>query len=179
MVIDGRAERALDSIERAQRNATRSGRIQDLVELLLLRTIAEQALGHGVAAERSLHQALKIGEPERFVRSFVDHGPLLVPVLERVARSDDPQARYARALLQGIGIAVESERPPGADLLSPRETEVLMLIAAGESNRDIGDHLFISEQTVKKHVSNIFEKLSVSSRTQAIDRGRRLGILEP
>ena len=82
MIVDGRAELALDAIEPAQRNATRAGRVQDLLDLLLLRAIAEQTMGHGVAAERCLQQALKIGEPERFTRTFIDFGSLLAPVLE-------------------------------------------------------------------------------------------------
>ena len=177
MIADGRAEHALDAIELAQRSAAHASRIQDLLHLLVLRTIAEQALGHGVAAERSLQHALKIGESERFMRSFVDHGALLAPALERVARSENPHAAYAQSLLETMGFAGEWSRLPATNLLSPREAEVLARIAAGESNRDIANHLFISEQTVKKHVSNIFEKLSVSSRTQAIERGRRLGML--
>jgi LuxR family maltose regulon positive regulatory protein len=179
MVHDGHADRVLDSLEPTLRSALRKGRILDVLELLLLRTIAEQQTGHTIAAERSLQQALKIGEPERFVRSFVDHGTFLIPVLERIARSDQPVAGYARSLLRAMSGNADPVEASGASILTPRETEILALIAAGESNRDIGDHLFISEQTVKKHVSNIFEKLSVGSRTQAIDRGRRLGILAP
>jgi LuxR family maltose regulon positive regulatory protein len=177
LVIDGRVELALGAIDAALRSGRRSGRIQDVFHLLLLQSAAEQQSGHAVAAERSLQQALKLAEPERMVRSFVDLGELLAPVLKRAATSEQPHAKYARSLLQAQGINAAATAMPGADVLSPREIEVLMRIAAGESNREIGDHLFISEQTVKKHVSNIFEKLSVGSRTQAIDRGRRLGIL--
>jgi LuxR family maltose regulon positive regulatory protein len=176
MVLDGRAERALDSIEPAQRHAMRSGRVRDLLDLLLLRAIAEHTLGRSVAAERSFLQALKIGEPERFSRSFIDHGQRLAPLLDRVVRSEEAQSGYARVLLEAEGIAARSGKSP-TDRLSPREIEVLLLVAAGESNRAIAGRLFISEQTVKKHMSNIFEKLSVSSRTQAISRGRALGIV--
>jgi len=51
--------------------------------------------------------------------------------------------------------------------LTPREIEVLMLIADGKNNKEIADELFISEKTVKNHVSNIFRKIDVSDRTQA------------
>jgi LuxR family maltose regulon positive regulatory protein len=154
----------------------RSGRVRDLLDLLLLRSIAEHTLGRSVAAERSFLQALKIGEPERFARSFIDHGQRLAPLLDRVVRSEEAQSGYARVLLEAEGIAARSGKSP-TDRLSPREIEVLLLVAAGESNRAIAGRLFISEQTVKKHMSNIFEKLSVSSRTQAISRGRALGIV--
>jgi ATP/maltotriose-dependent transcriptional regulator MalT len=54
---------------------------------------------------------------------------------------------------------------------------VLRLVAAGLSNRDIGQQLFISEKTVKTHLSNIMGKLSVVNRTQAVDQGRQLGLI--
>jgi DNA-binding NarL/FixJ family response regulator len=61
--------------------------------------------------------------------------------------------------------------------LSERELEVLRLVAAGLANRDVGRRLFISEKTVKKHLSNILGKLGATNRTQAVDHARRLGLL--
>jgi ATP/maltotriose-dependent transcriptional regulator MalT len=63
------------------------------------------------------------------------------------------------------------------DALSEREVEVLRLVAAGLSNRDIGQQLFISEKTVKSHLSNIMGKLGVVNRTQAVDQGRQFGLI--
>lgn len=62
--------------------------------------------------------------------------------------------------------------------LSQRELEVLLLVAKGASNADIADHLVIALNTVKRHISNIFEKLGVSNRTQAVAQARSFGILE-
>ncbi len=59
--------------------------------------------------------------------------------------------------------------------LSPREIEVLKLVAAGRSNREIGKELFLSETTVKSHLVHIFGKLGVKSRTSAVARARELG----
>ena len=61
--------------------------------------------------------------------------------------------------------------------MTPRELEVLQLIAAGNSNRSIADVLVITLSAVKKHTGNIFGKLNVSSRTQAVARARELGLL--
>lgn len=61
--------------------------------------------------------------------------------------------------------------------LTPRELEVLQLIAAGDSNQTIADKLVITARTVKKHTGNIYGKLNVSSRTQAVARARQLGLL--
>ncbi|MCU1508861.1 MAG: response regulator transcription factor [Glaciihabitans sp.] len=61
--------------------------------------------------------------------------------------------------------------------LSPRETEVLRLVAAGHSNRAIATTLFVSEATVKTHLLHVFEKLAVGDRTRAVTRAMELGIL--
>jgi DNA-binding CsgD family transcriptional regulator len=61
--------------------------------------------------------------------------------------------------------------------LTPREHEILQLIAEGLSNREIGERLFVSENTVKTHSSRVFDKLSVSRRIQAVQKGRELGII--
>jgi len=62
--------------------------------------------------------------------------------------------------------------------LSERELEVLVLIVSGLSNQEIADQLFVQLSTVKKHVSNIFGKLGVTSRTQAILAARQMGLVE-
>jgi DNA-binding NarL/FixJ family response regulator len=61
--------------------------------------------------------------------------------------------------------------------LSPRETEVLRLVAAGESNRSIAGELFVGEATVKTHLLHVFEKLGVSDRTRAVTRAMELGLI--
>ena len=66
------------------------------------------------------------------------------------------------------------ERPGG---LTPRELEVLQLIAQGLSNQEIADRLFLSLNTVKTHTSNVFSKLDVQRRTQAIQKAKELGLL--
>ena len=61
--------------------------------------------------------------------------------------------------------------------LTPREHETLGLIAQGLSNREIAERLFVSENTVKAHSSRLFEKLQVSRRVQAVQRGKDLGLI--
>jgi LuxR family maltose regulon positive regulatory protein len=67
---------------------------------------------------------------------------------------------------------------PIVEPLTPRETEVLKLIAEGMSNREIAQRLYISLSTVKRHNATIFSKLAVYNRTQAVTRGRDLGLLK-
>ena len=66
----------------------------------------------------------------------------------------------------------------GEEALTPREVEVLRHLAEGNRNRDIGDRLFISEETVKVHIKHIMEKLGASDRTQAVAIGVRRGIIQ-
>jgi ATP/maltotriose-dependent transcriptional regulator MalT len=94
--------------------------------------------------------------------------------------------RYARKLLDafpgyGKPVAPHAKRPVKvAGLVEPltsRELQVLQLVAAGDSNRTIADKLVITVSAVKKHTGNIYGKLSVTSRTQAVARARQLGLL--
>ncbi|NUT96572.1 MAG: response regulator transcription factor [Saccharothrix sp.] len=85
--------------------------------------------------------------------------------------SAQAEAAQAEAAYARLGV----NRPPPPGGLTPRECEVLALVAAGRSNREIGETLFISDRTVARHVTNIFHKIGVTSRTQAVrfalDRG--------
>ena len=75
-------------------------------------------------------------------------------------------------------IANEIAMHAGYELLSHRETEVLRLIALGNSNKEIGRHLVITEETVKAHVKGIFEKLDVTDRTHAVTVATKRGMLD-
>lgn len=75
-------------------------------------------------------------------------------------------------------VAAELASHAADDALSAREIEVLVLIAAGNSNKLVADHLAISEDTVKGHVKNILSKLGVSDRTHAVTVGLKRGIIE-
>ncbi|WP_274386865.1 helix-turn-helix transcriptional regulator [Streptosporangium sp. KLBMP 9127] len=83
------------------------------------------------------------------------------------------------SLARRIGAPLTTAQEPAAELLTPRELEVLRLVAKGQSNRDIAAELFISAKTVSVHVSNILGKLRVSSRTEATAAAHRLTLLTP
>jgi LuxR family maltose regulon positive regulatory protein len=97
------------------------------------------------------------------------------------AKSHRMGAGYAAELLSAMGEATDVTQPPAQLLIEPlsqRELEVLKLIEAGHSNQQIAAKLVISIPTVKRHISNIYAKLGVESRTQAISRGRELKLFE-
>ncbi|MEJ2349364.1 MAG: response regulator transcription factor [Anaerolineales bacterium] len=109
--------------------------------------------------------------------------PQLNAVIDHQA-APGPIKKYARKLLDAFGEIGKPAAPRSVseaaglvEQLTPREMEVLELLAVGDSNQTIADKLFITVRTVKKHTSNIYGKLNVDSRTQAVARARQLGLL--
>lgn len=90
--------------------------------------------------------------------------------------SPDIAAKLTRIIRhQGTGEGYAA--PASGPTLTSRETEILQLIAEGRSNRDIAGTLFISENTVKTHISNVYQKLEVGDRTEAVTTALRLGLI--
>ncbi|HEX2910469.1 MAG TPA: LuxR C-terminal-related transcriptional regulator [Chloroflexia bacterium] len=145
-----------------------------LAHLYLLWNRPQQA-----AAE--FDQELLECEREGKIGLILREGALVTPLLQLCAERGS-QPEIARRLLALQGQEVQSAArslkiPQTGETLSSREFEVLKLLATGASNRDIAEHLVISELTVKSHVSSILRKLDVSSRAKAGDTARQLGIL--
>ncbi|NIV35903.1 MAG: LuxR family transcriptional regulator, partial [Anaerolineae bacterium] len=117
--------------------------------------------------------------------TFLDLGEPAAALLRRAA-SRGVSPAYTAELLRAFGAestrgltAVPSEAQPLVEPLSDRELEVLQLLAEGLTNPEIGRRLFISLPTVKSHTRNIYGKLGVHSRKQAVAQARALGILPP
>ena len=127
-----------------------------------------------------LSRALTLAEPERYVRIFVDEGaPMARLLYQAAAHGITPE--YTGRLLAFFP-EVDSARPKCSPIemvepLSTREVEVLGLIAEGHSNQEIAAKLHLSLNTVKVHCSNIYGKLGVKSRTQAVAKAKTVGIL--
>jgi LuxR family maltose regulon positive regulatory protein len=175
--------RALELITFLQELAEKKGYQRRIIELLVLKALARQQQGQVDQALLSIGKALSLAEPEGYQRTFVDEGePMARLLYQAVARKISPV--YAGRLLEVLSEesqGVESSRKSLADglieTLSERELEVLHLIAEGLSNGEITARLYISLSTVKGHAANIFGKLGVRNRTQAVARARSLGLL--
>jgi LuxR family maltose regulon positive regulatory protein len=159
------------------------GQVQQMIEITVLLALAHLALGYIDAALGRLGRALGLAKPEGFVRTFVDEGAPMARLLYR-AVEEGISPEYAGKLLAAFPVTTaEGElvssrvEPEMVEPLSPREIEVLQLVAEGLSNRQIADRLFISPNTVRVHTSNIYGKLGVNSRTQAVAKARGLGVL--
>ena len=161
-----------------------------LIEVYLLQALIHQAQNEGkmtTAAIEAFRQALELAQPEGYVLLFLEAGTAVIPLLQAVIKQREtpaPLKAYAQQLLDACHEHGQSgsPSPPGAaaelvENLTPREMEVLQLVAAGDSNQAIADKLVITVRTVKKHITNILGKLSVDNRTQAAARARELGLI--
>ncbi|NTW97172.1 MAG: AAA family ATPase [Oscillochloris sp.] len=173
----------LDLLTRLLAAAEAGGRIGSQIEALLLQSLAHEALGDSGQARIPLQRALALAEPEGYGRLFADEGAPLARLLEREREAGGGMQPYVHSLLNAFGkqaaVHPSSFIPhPLIEPLTAREREVLRLIAEGLSNQELAARLHLSPQTVKVHTRNIYSKLGVASRTQAVARGRDLGFLE-
>jgi LuxR family maltose regulon positive regulatory protein len=177
--IGGQAEQFLARLFEAAsaRRWTRS-----VIEISILCALLEGQQGIAPSAIEHLEQALGLAEPEGFVQVFVDEGPQMAALLyEALARDMAPQ--FVQRLLAAYPAheqeadAPEPEDPYWIEPLSGRETEVLALIAEGRTNQEIAEKVYLSPNTVKAHTRNIYRKLGVNSRTQAVAKARALGVI--
>ncbi|MEZ4656657.1 MAG: LuxR C-terminal-related transcriptional regulator [Caldilineaceae bacterium] len=183
---------AIHLLDRLRQAAEAGGRMGNVIEILLLQALAHQTQGDISDALRALDRALKLAEPERYVRIFVDEGEPMAQLLSNAAAGGIMPAYAAKLLSTLAPDAQQNEdaawppeaRPamPSAQLwvepLSERELEVIHLIAQGLSNREIAAQLFIALNTVKGHNRVIFGKLQVQRRTEAVARARELGLIK-
>jgi len=157
------------------------------VRLHVLDAILQRARGAAPAAHRSLRRALDLGQAGGLIRSLLDEGREVVELLleehRSLAERDDPHTakrrRYIEALLGAAHVEVSANTVQAqtgglTEPLSTREREILDFLCAGISNREMAQRLFVSENTVKFHLKNIYSKLEVTSRAQAIYAARHL-----
>lgn len=171
----------LDRLVTVAKDERRGG---SLIEILVVTALAHEATGDFASALAALSHAMTLAAPEGYARIFADEGEPMVRLLSRAAKAKI-HPEYT-ALLRGmmdVGAAKASDTAaPPADqpLLEPltrRELEILDFIAQGLSNNAIAERLFLALTTIKGHNQNIFGKLGVKRRTEAVARARELGIL--
>ena len=149
------------------------------LEALLLLALSYQAAGEIDAAIESLGTALTLSEAGDFVRSYVDEGMPMANLLQLAAARgiQPPYVARLRAAFAAAGVEAGHATAALVDPLSPRELEVLQLVAQGLSNREISERLFLALSTVKGHNRIIYDKLQVQRRTEAVARARELGLI--
>ncbi len=180
LLASGSFDAALVLSQRMLQFAQEGERTGRVIELLILQSLANLGLKDHNSAVRDLSQALLLAQHEGYQRVFLDEGEGIRKLLY-LMKTNPGVAEYASQLLAAFGPSAGAE--PWADQLlieplSEREIEVLRLIEAGLSNQGIASRLFISTATVKRHISNIYSKLDVKNRTQAVSRGKELGFFQ-
>ena len=183
LIVKGDAlsrDRAFSCLEHVLEVAAAEGRVGIEIEARALQALARWQAGERADAMIVLERALRLAEPEGYVRLFADLGPSMTRLLQE-AHSRGVMPDYVTRLLAACGsnlAPLATSRGALPEPLSAREQEVLQQMAAGLTNREIATRLFISPETVKKHTGNIYAKLGVDHRTQAIARARELRILD-
>jgi LuxR family maltose regulon positive regulatory protein len=162
------------------------GRPGMLIEIHALQGLALQAQGdldQGVAA---LQRALSLAEPEGYVRLFADEGQPMAELLREAAKRGIATDYVGRLLASFAAEGAEKQEAPTApspptsalvEPLSERELQVLRLLDTHLSSTQIAEQLYISANTVRYHIKNVYRKLDVHSRSDAVERAEELGLL--
>ncbi len=165
----------LTLLEKLHQLALRKGHVQQIIQIALLQALTLDKLGQFQAAQTTLEQSLTLAEPTGMMRTFLDHGLPLVRLLRQVKHP------YATKLLAAIepGAVEKIESAPGypEETLSEREIEVLRLFALGLTNATVAHRLFVSQNTVKWYAKNIYRKLDVHSRAEALAKAYEMNLL--
>ena len=156
-----------------------------LLKLNILKAMALDAVGSHRLALRVMSRALEIGREQGFIRSFVDEGERSLSLVKELRQSASTSQTDTAAYLEQVLAAAGWDAGPGPkkisyELLEPltsREVELLQLISDGLTNRRIALQLSVTESTVKWHLSNVYSKLGVKKRTQAIAKGQYMGLI--
>jgi len=161
------AERLLNLLRRLNYNF-------DVIELLTWKTVLHEQQGDEARAIDCLQTAVELAYKGSVIHPFVDKGSAIQALLSQLTGT---HSHYIHSLLNAFPSPLPSLLSPLLDPLTEREQEVLNCIVAGLSNKAIQEKLFISKNTVRSHIKNLYSKLNVSSRTQAIARARELELL--
>jgi LuxR family maltose regulon positive regulatory protein len=192
LLVRSRAERseplageAAQLLERLLQAAEAGERAGSVIEILVLQALTYQARGDGAAAVAALERALRMAEPEGYVRTFLGAGPAMASLLRTVV-TRRPEWGYARRLLDagspvgsqvGAGTPPAPARPGLVEPLSERELDVLRLLGSDLDGPDIARELSVSLNTLRTHTKNIYAKLGVNSRRAAVRQAAELNLL--
>jgi LuxR family maltose regulon positive regulatory protein len=160
------------------KEAENGNRMGSVIEIRILQALLYETQGDISCALEPLEHALRLAEPEGYVRIFADEGAPMVRLLSE-AKAQGITPEYVGKLLDAFG-ETEYKMPMNQPLIEPlseREQEILSLIANGLKNKEIAEQMVISLNTVLYHTKNIYNKLGVNKRTQAVLKAQELRLL--
>ena len=163
-----------------------------LIDIMAMQALAHDARSDEPSALEKLVEVLRLAEPDKIIRPFLDLGTKMADLLNRLGKQN-VSLKFIGFLLRAfrnemtgaaqsdLSVPTPFKQPfPDAtnlDSLSKREYEVMSLLAQRLSNKEIAEKLFVSLDAVKKHLYNIYQKLNVKNRRQAVEKARALGIV--
>ena len=185
LIAQGQLDDADRLLQLIIENAKAGDRVYVMIEMRLMRALIFKAQKNTSAALGEVKVALSLAEPGGLIMIFVSKGKPVAELLEEIIETkkrdqNAAEAGFSLSYAKKILSVFKASTPPKIegllDPISERELEVLHLIAAGLSNREIADKLFISLNTVKTHTKNINSKLDVNSRIKAVARAKEMGL---
>ena len=183
LIAEGDFKSALEAVEpcldAAADGAADGVTLQEQISGLLVAAAAQRRLGSTDEAAALLEQALALAEPDGAYRAFLDGGSSVRSAMTVLIQPTSRHAGFAGRILERFD--AQAPRPAGPDTasvpLTDSERAVLRFLPSHMTNEEISQALFLSINTVKTHLRSAYRKLGVSSRREAIARGRRLGLL--
>ena len=179
----GSLVKAADCLQRLHAFAESTHNRRVLIEVLALEAMLHAANHDEKAALDALEESLALAQPGGFIRLYVDLGPKMAELL-RYMQNREPYDEYVTKILGAFAndARLGSESVGNGQLMEPlteREVEILGLLGKRYSNKEIAAELVISPETVKRHTINIYQKLAVHNRRDAVEVAGALGLIPP
>jgi len=186
LLASGQADEACRILKSLGEDVQAHGRYVTEIYQRILLACGRRSLGDEPGARDELKRAIQLGEPEGYIRPFVSGGEPIAILLRQMLSeygSPGPRAEYILRILEAFPQvkpahpSLEGQHPALLAPLTPREMDVLRLLSEGLSNREIAERLYLSPNTLRVYTTNLYSKMDVHNRTQAVTRAQTLGLI--
>jgi LuxR family maltose regulon positive regulatory protein len=164
-------------LDRLLAAAELGGRSGSVIEIVMLQAEAHDARADSAAALSALRRAVSLAQPEGYVRLFADEGATMAALLKELRKQRDAPSYVSQLLAAMATRTTRVSSQQLVDPLSDRELDVLRLLGGDLGGPDIARQLSVSLNTVRTHTKNIYAKLGVTSRRQAVRKARELNLI--
>jgi LuxR family maltose regulon positive regulatory protein len=181
----GSVNEALQVLDNLYRLAHDEDRLRDKIKVSILQSLALHRKGDAMNALMKLEMVLQLAEPGEYLRSFIDEGAGMAELLSQylhqrqqklIRKPANVSLEYVKKLLLLMKIPMDENYIPRS-LLTMQELKIVRMLEKGLSNKQIAENIHVTLETVKSHLKNIYRKLVVKNRLQALQRGKELNLL--